>query len=103
MLCIFQSAPLTAQKRHEMNAPIKPGKRIVFLTASKGKATSGQSAMLKSINGHSLAKPIEIANAGPLSHLVPLVNTLDKRRKRREKDKRRATAPKVTRAKVRHA
>lgn len=81
-----------------MNAPMKPGKRIVFLTASKGKATPGQSAMLKSVNGHPLAKPIEIANAGPLSHLVPLVDTLEKRRKRREKNK-----AKVTRVNVRHA
>ena len=86
-----------------MNAPMEPGKRIVFLTASKGKANPGQSAMLKSINGHSLAKPIEIANAGPLSHLVPLVETLDKRRKRREKNKARVTAPKVKRVKVHHA
>lgn len=86
-----------------MNAPMKPGRRIVFLTASKGKATPGQSAMLKSVSGHPLAKPIEIANAGPLSHLVPLVDTLDKRRKRREKEKARAAAPKVKRVKVRHA
>ena len=86
-----------------MNAPMKPGKRIVFLTASKGKAATGQSAMLKSINGQPLAKPIEIANAGPLSHLVPLVDTLEKRRKRREKVKTRAAAQKVNRVKVRHA
>ena len=81
-----------------MNAPTKLGKRVVFLTASKGKDATGQSAMLKSINGQPLAKPIEIANAGPLSHLVPLVDTLEKRRKRREKNK-----AKVTRVNVRHA
>ena len=83
-----------------MNAPTKLGKRVVFLTASKGKDATGQSAMLKSINGQPLAKPIEIANAGPLSHLAPLVDTLDKRR---EKDKPRTAAPKVKRVKVRHA
>jgi hypothetical protein len=81
----------------------RPCKRLVFLTTSKGKATTEQSAMLKSIDGHSLAKPIEIANAGPLSHLAPLVDTLDKRRKRREKEKTRAAAPKVKRVKVHHA
>lgn len=86
-----------------MNAPMKPGKRVVFLTTSKSKTTTGQPAMLKSINGHSLAKPIEIANAGPLSHLVPLVETLEKRRKCRERDKGRCTAPKVKRVKVHHA
>lgn len=86
-----------------MNAPTKLGKRVLFLTASKGKDATGQSAMLKSINGQPLAKPIEIANAGPLSHLVPLVDTLEKRRKRREKVKTRAAAQKVNRVKVRHA
>lgn len=83
-----------------MNASIKSSKRVVFLTTSKGKANTKQPAMLKSIDGHSLAKPIEIANAGPLSHLAPLVDTLDKRR---EKDKPRTAAPKVKRVKVRHA
>lgn len=83
-----------------MTAPttLKPGKRVVFLTASKGKPAE-HTAMLKSIDGQPLAKPIEIANAGPLSHLVPLVDTLDKRRKRRAKEQ----PPKVKCVKVSHA
>jgi len=85
-----------------MTAPTipKPGKRVVFLTASKGKPAE-QTAMLKSIDGQPLAKPIEIANSGPLSHLVPLVATLDKRRKRRAKAKEQP--PKLKRVKVSHA
>lgn len=86
-----------------MNAPTKLGKRVVFLTKSKGIVTTGQPAILKSINGHSLAKPIEIANAGPLSHLIPLVETLEKRRKRRANDKARDATSKVKCVKVRHA
>lgn len=77
----------------------KPGKRVVFITASNGKPAAKQTAMLKSIDGHPLAKPIEIANSGPLSHLVPLVDTLDKRRKRKAKEQ----PPKVKRVKVSHA
>jgi hypothetical protein len=38
-----------------MTAPTtKPGKRVVFITASNGKPAAKQTAMLKSIDGHTL-------------------------------------------------
>lgn len=64
-------------------------KRIVFLTPSTGKQSS--TAMLKAIDGQPVkqhqnaepAPPIEIALAGPLSHLQPLADELDRRKKHR--------------------
>lgn len=63
------------------------GKMIVFLTDKANPQRSTKGAMLKSINGTELAKPLEIANAGKLSHLVPLVDMLDKRKKQRRRAK----------------
>lgn len=60
-------------------------KRIIFMTDSTAPHRSTSTAMLKSINGHTLKQPAQ--HTGPLSHLVPLLAILDERKKKR----RRAT------------
>lgn len=81
-------------------------KLIVFLTQSTGKkATSA--AMLKAIDSHPVkppvsteARPLEIAPAGPLNHLQPLLKNLDERKKQRCRitSKPPATTAETTRA-----
>lgn len=80
-------------------------KRIVFLTPCTGKQSS--TAMLKAIDGQPVkqhqnaepAPPIEIAPAGPLSHLQPLLKNLDERKKQRRRitGKPPATSAETTR------
>ena len=67
-----------------MKAPTeqKTEKRILFLKPTKGAPKKTASVMRKSIESDQPEKPLEVADAGNLSHLTPLLDTLRKRRTR---------------------